>query len=103
MKACVLTALLLAPASAIAADSLTSLHPEAAIPDNATELASPGDYADLFTRAQEKLHQYGFDPGPVNGDFNAKTQAALAQFQIARSLPASGMLDDTTRAALGVD
>jgi peptidoglycan hydrolase-like protein with peptidoglycan-binding domain len=103
MKPRVLFALLLAPATALAVDSLTSLHPEAAYPDNAAELASPGDYADLFSRAQEKLRQQGFDPGPVNGDFGAKTQAALAQFQLARNLPASGMLDDATRAELDLN
>lgn len=41
--------------------------------------------------------------GPVNGDFDGKTQAALAQFQLSRDLPASGQLDDRTAAELGVD
>jgi peptidoglycan hydrolase-like protein with peptidoglycan-binding domain len=98
-----LLAALLVPLTAVAADALTSLHPEEAYPDNSPLLASPGDYADLFKRAQERLHQLGFDAGPVNGDLGAKTQAALAQFQIANGLPASGMLDDATRAELGVD
>ena len=51
---------------------------------------------------QEKLHQQGFDAGPLNGDFGSKTQAALAQFQLSQGLPASGQLDDGTLAALGV-
>jgi peptidoglycan hydrolase-like protein with peptidoglycan-binding domain len=38
-------------------------------------------------------------PGPYDGE---KTQAALAQFQIANLLPASGALDDQTLRALGV-
>jgi len=97
-----LLALLLAPSAALAG-TLTSLHPEEQYPDDAQRLATPGEHADLFRRVQEKLHRQGFDAGPVNGDFGAKTQAALAQFQLARDLPVSGMLDDATRAELGVD
>lgn len=94
---------LLAPLASTAATPFTGNHPEEAYPNDAPALTSPGDYADLFRRAQESLHRHGFDAGPVNGDFSAKTQAALAQFQIAEGLPASGMLDDPTRAALGLD
>ena len=89
--------MLLIPFAAMAA------NPEEAQPNDPPPLASPGDFADLFRRAQEKLRQQGFDPGPINGDFGAKTQAALAQFQRARDLPASGALDDKTLAELGVD
>ena len=103
MKTLALLVLLLTPVAAVAANALTSLHPEDAYPDDAPALASPGDYADLFRQVQEKLRQNGFDAGPANGDFGAKTQAALAQFQRARDLPVSGMLDDATRAELGVD
>lgn len=96
-------AALLAQLSASAATPFTSMHPEAAYPDNAPMLVEPGDYAPLFRAVQERLRELGFDAGPANGDFGAKTQAALAQFQLARDLPVSGMLDDRTRAELGVD
>ena len=98
-----LISLLLMACAAAPATALTSLHPEEAYPDDAPMLASPGAYADLYREVQEKLRAQGFDAGPVNGDFGAKTQAALAQFQLARDLPVSGMLDEVTRAALGVD
>jgi peptidoglycan hydrolase-like protein with peptidoglycan-binding domain len=99
-----LSVLLLVPAFALAADALTSLHPEAAYPDTAAPLLnSSGPYADLNKRVQEKLHEQGFDAGPINGDFGAKTQAALAQFQLSRAIPASGMLDEQTLAELGVE
>jgi peptidoglycan hydrolase-like protein with peptidoglycan-binding domain len=94
---------LLVPCAAAAANELSSQHPEEAYPDDAPMLASPGPYADFYRQVQEKLRAQGFDAGPVNGDFGAKTQAALAQFQLARDLPVSGMLDEVTRAALGVD
>ena len=78
------------------------MHPEEAIPDNLPRLASPGPYDDFVKQVQQKLHEHGFDAGPVNGDFGEKTQAALAQFQIANQLPASGSLDGGTLLALDV-
>jgi peptidoglycan hydrolase-like protein with peptidoglycan-binding domain len=96
-------ATLLVPFGAIAADELTSLHPEEAYPDNAASLASPGRYAGFIKRVQEKLHERGFAAGPVNGDFGSKTQAALAQFQLFSGLPVNGMPDDLTLAELGVE
>jgi len=93
--------LLVFPASALAAGPFTSLHPEAHLPD-AVEQASADRFTDYITQIQEKLRELGFDAGPVNGDFGAKTQAALAQFQLSRTIPASGQLDDETLNALGV-
>ena len=81
---------------------MTSLHPEEAYPDNAPRLTSPGPYAPLIEQVQQRLHQEGFDAGPVNGDFGSKTQAALAQFQLSRNIPASGSLDNATLDALGI-
>ena len=46
-------------------------------------MLSPGPYAEFNKRVQQKLQELGFDAGPVNGDFGSKTQAALAQFQLA--------------------
>jgi peptidoglycan hydrolase-like protein with peptidoglycan-binding domain len=65
--------------------------------------ASQDPYAEVNKQVQEKLRDLGFYEGPVNGDFGFYTQAALAQFQLARLLPASGMLDKETQAALGVE
>lgn len=59
-------------------------------------------YSGLIIEVQEKLHELGFDAGPADGDFNEKTQAALAQFQLSRVIPASGQLDDLTLQELGV-
>jgi peptidoglycan hydrolase-like protein with peptidoglycan-binding domain len=60
-------------------------------------------HTDLIKQVQEKLKALDFDAGPVNGDAGGKTQAALARFQLSRSLPASGMLDARTLAELGVE
>jgi N-acetylmuramoyl-L-alanine amidase len=91
------------PFSTLAGGGFTSLSPEKAYPNDAAPLTSGGEFEGLFKQVQEKLHAQGFDAGPVNGAFSAKTQAALVQFQLSRMLPASGALDDTTLSALGVE
>jgi peptidoglycan hydrolase-like protein with peptidoglycan-binding domain len=97
----ILTIFLLAPFCAAAAGAFSAIHPEEAYPDP-TEQPSPDPYTGFISRVQEKLRQLGFAAGPVNGDFGAKTQAALTQFQLSRTIPASGQLDDVTLAELGV-
>ena len=99
----ILITVLMFPFSALATSPFTALHPEEAYPDNAAPLiTSGGPFDALIREVQEKLHQQGFDAGPVNGDLSGKAQAALAQFQIARGIPASGQLDDRTLAELGL-
>ena len=93
--------LAMAPLGAHAAGEFTAIHPEEAYPDPERPV-SQDPYTGFITRVQEKLREYGFDAGPPNGDFGAKTQAALAQFQISRAIPASGQLDDQTLAELGL-
>lgn len=95
--------LALIQATAIAATPFTSNHPEEAYPDNAPSLTSADAYSALIRQVQERLHALGFDAGPVNGEFTSKMQAALAQFQLSRTVPVSGALDDATLAELGVE
>jgi peptidoglycan hydrolase-like protein with peptidoglycan-binding domain len=54
-------------------------------------------------QAQERLGDRGFNPGPRDGQMGEKTQVALRQFQRAHGLPPTGVLDDATRAALGLE
>lgn len=96
-----LLAPLLAPLGALGAGAFTSLHPEEAYPDPVGQ-PSADPYSGFITSVQEKLRELGFDAGQPNGDFGAKTQTALGQFQLSRGLPASGQLDDPTLAELGV-
>ena len=97
-----LLAALLFPLSASAVGWFNSNHPEEAYPDNIPPLASPGEYGDFISQVQQKLRDAGFDAGPVNGAFGTKTQAALVQYQLSQTLPASGSLDDATLKELGV-
>lgn len=96
-----LIATLAFPLSALAAGSFTGNHPEESLPDNQQQ-ASSDPYQPLVRQVQERLHQLGFDAGPVNGEFGEKTQAALAQFQLSLVIPASGQLDELTLNELGV-
>jgi peptidoglycan hydrolase-like protein with peptidoglycan-binding domain len=79
----------------------TALHPEEALPDPVAPV-SQGPHSELIGRVQEQLNALGFAAGPVNGDWNEKTQAALAQFQLSRTIPAGGQLDGLTLSELGV-
>ena len=92
-----LLVLLLLPLGSIA----SGLHPEEDHPDPVTQ-TSPDLYSGFISEVQEKLRALGFDAGPVNGDFGGKTQAALAQFQLSRAIPAGGQLDDKTLDELGI-
>ena len=91
-----------ASSPAVAAETLPE-RPAEAIPDSLPRMTAPGPYDDMIKQVQEKLNRLGFDAGPVNGDFGEKTQAALAQFQLANLLPASGALDNATMKELGVE
>jgi len=88
--------------SSLADNPVGAMHPEESIPDNAARMTSPGPFDEFNKQIQQKLNELGFDAGPVNGDFGHKTQAALAQFQIANILPASGMPDAATLHELGI-
>jgi peptidoglycan hydrolase-like protein with peptidoglycan-binding domain len=94
--------LIVAPGLTVGSGAFTSLHPEEAYPDPGNPL-SADPYAGFISQVQERLRALGFDAGPANGDFGAKTQAALAQFQLSVSIPVSGQLDDRTLAELGVE
>ena len=89
------------PICTLGAGAFTSLHPEEAYPDPVAQ-PSADPYSGFITSVQEKLRELGFDAGPPNGDFGAKTQTALGQFQLSRGLAVSGQLDDQTLDELGV-
>lgn len=104
---------LLIPAAALAADGTPTApadQPQAqqekpqgeAQPQGEAPQPAADPYTELNKRVQEALRQRGFYNGPVNGEIGPNTQAAIAQFQLSLPMPVSGMLDDSTLAALGV-
>ena len=71
----------------------------------AAALALPCWAADdpgLIRRAQERLIEFGFDPGPADGEMGAQTREALRAFQKQEGLPQSGEIDNRTQWTLGV-
>ena len=50
--------------------------------------------------AEAHVRDFGFDPGPVDGIYTAETQAAVRGYQARYGLPATGLLDYTTRLQL---
>ena len=97
------SALLAVASPASAGSAVSDMHPEEAYPDEAPALVSPGPYVEVTKQVQQRLRELDFDPGPVNGASSSKLQAALAQFQLSEALPVSGMLDQRTMLALGLD
>jgi len=55
---------------------------------------------DLVQRAQETLVEKGFDPGPIDGVWGAKTKSGVMKFQESEGLLASGELDEQTKKRL---
>jgi len=56
----------------------------------------------IFYRAQEKLSDLGFDPGPIDGKWGNKTEEAIKRFQKREGLRQTGQLDESTMKALGL-
>jgi peptidoglycan hydrolase-like protein with peptidoglycan-binding domain len=59
-----------------------------------------GARGDAAKRVQLALLELGYDPGRADGVFGQRSASALAQFQRASGLPASGILDAATLASL---
>lgn len=61
---------------------------------------SVGSTGNEVTALQNRLTAEGYYSGPVTGYYGSLTKAAVAVYQTAKGLPASGVLDTATRAAL---
>jgi len=57
---------------------------------------------DTIIRAQTRLKELGFDPGPIDGGIGPRTQAALRKYQAAQGLKVTGELNRETLRALGI-
>jgi peptidoglycan hydrolase-like protein with peptidoglycan-binding domain len=110
LRFCLLLTTLLMSSAALAQQEQSQAQPQQAEqqaqPQQAEQQAqqpAADPYVERNKRVQEMLRQRGFYNGPVNGDIGPNTQAAIAQFQLSLPMPVSGMLDETTLAALGVE
>ena len=66
------------------------------------ESATVKPTADVVRQAQEALRRAGYEIGTPDGQAGPRTVGAIKRFQSDRYLPATGQLDETTLAALGV-
>lgn len=57
---------------------------------------SPGDQGKAVRQAERQLDRLGYDVGKVDGQYDAATAAAVAQFQRRNELDVTGRIDDRT-------
>jgi Putative peptidoglycan binding domain len=62
-----------------------------------------GASSEQIRQAQRALNSMGYDSGPADGVWNARTQAAVRDFQQTRGLEATGQLNERTMRGLGID
>jgi peptidoglycan hydrolase-like protein with peptidoglycan-binding domain len=75
---------------------LSSLMIEAGTPDEPRPEQGQIIAKDNLKLVQQRLQAEGVYAGPVDGELNAQTEAALRQYQQKRGLPASGAPDEAT-------
>ncbi len=61
-----------------------------------------GDSGNMVTKIQEKLKNWGYYDGDVDGIFGSKTEEAVKYFQRKNGLSADGVAGEKTLAALGI-
>jgi spore coat assembly protein SafA len=59
-----------------------------------------GDRGPFVVNLQARLKSLGFDPGPIDGIFGPRTEAAVKSYQQSRGLPPTGIVDEMTWNAL---
>lgn len=69
------------------------------LPEGTKLRRGEGDPA-VISELQQALSSAGYDPGPVDGTFGARTEAAVVAFQQANGLSADGVVGPETASAL---
>ena len=90
--------------TALAADPASApetVQSDAAVPGNPPTLLNKGAVGSKVKTLQVRLEIQGYDPGPIDGIFGARTATAVKNFQQFKGLIANGMVDETTWKSLG--
>lgn len=90
--------------TALAADPASApetVQSDAAVPGNPPTLLNKGAVGSKVKTLQVRLEIQGYDPGPIDGIFGARTATAVKNFQKFKGLTVDGMVDETTWKALG--
>jgi peptidoglycan hydrolase-like protein with peptidoglycan-binding domain len=81
----------------LAADGIVGPLTWAALPNGAPmPLLAQGAKGEVVARLQQVLTNGGFSPGPVDGDYGPRTEAAVVAFQKNEGLTADGVVGDST-------
>ncbi len=67
-----------------------------------TRTSSPA-FSPQIQRAQFRLIELGYAPGPADGIFGSQTEAAMRRFQNDQGIPETGRLDRETQRQLGTE
>lgn len=67
-----------------------------------TGTSSPA-FSPQIQRAQMRLAELGYAPGPADGIFGSQTEAAIRRFQNDQGIPETSRLDSKTRRQLGIE
>lgn len=84
------------------ADQATLTRRYLTLPQQLDALLSHRHARGEVSQAQARLKTAGFNPGPIDGLLGPRTLAALRQYQATRTLPVTGVLDEATQKALGL-
>jgi peptidoglycan hydrolase-like protein with peptidoglycan-binding domain len=57
----------------------------------------------VVRQVQQELNAQGYDAGPANGQFTARTERGVSQFQASQNISPTGQIDQQTLAALGIN
>lgn len=72
-----------------------------AVPGNPPTALTKGAVGSKVKTLQVRLEIQGYDPGPIDGIFGARTATAVKNYQKFKGFTANGMVDETTWKALG--
>lgn len=79
----------------------TQTEKSIAVPSRAATTLTKGSNGSKVKTLQVRLDLQGYDPGPIDGIFGARTAAAVKSFQENKGLKADGEVDEITWKALG--